>query len=68
MSEMIVRFHHDERGITRSWDVVGKLIRCKDCVHNDGCNPISDGRYWCLIHDSFMYYCSDGELRGDSDE
>ena len=33
MSEMIVKFHHDERGIARSWDEVGKLVRCKDCVH-----------------------------------
>ena len=28
---MIVRFHHDERGIATSWDEVGKLVRCKDC-------------------------------------
>lgn len=45
-----------------------EIIRCKDCVHNDGGNPISDGRYWCMIHNSYMYYCSDGELRGDSDD
>ena len=45
-----------------------EIIRCKDCVHNDGGNPISDDRYWCMIHNSYMYYCSDGELRGDSDE
>ena len=31
MSEMIVRFHHDERGIVTSWDEVGQLVRCKDC-------------------------------------
>lgn len=31
MSEMIVKFHQDERGITRSWDEVGELVRCKDC-------------------------------------
>ena len=34
MSEMIVKFHCDERGIARSWDEVGKLIRCKDCKHH----------------------------------
>lgn len=33
MSEMIVKFHCDERGIARSWDEVGELIRCKDCKH-----------------------------------
>ena len=33
MSEMIVKFHCDERGIARSWDVVGELVRCKDCKH-----------------------------------
>ena len=33
MSEMIVKFHHDERGIARSWDEVGELVRCKDCKH-----------------------------------
>lgn len=45
-----------------------EIIRCKDCVHNDGGNPISDGRYWCMIHNSYMYYCSDGELRGDNND
>ena len=33
MTEMIVKFHEDERGIARSWDEVGKLIRCKDCKY-----------------------------------
>lgn len=45
-----------------------EIIMCKDCVHNDGSNPISDDRYWCMIHNSYMYYCSDGEFGGDSDE
>lgn len=36
MSEMIIRFHHDERGIATSWDEIGKLIRCKDCGHYYG--------------------------------
>ena len=67
MSEMIVRFHCDERGIARSWDEVGELIRCKDCKHfesgyelcnawGDGCKTDPDG--WCFM----------GELRGESDE
>lgn len=40
------------------------IIRCKDCKHR-GENPISDGRYWCELHDTFMYYCSDAERRTD---
>ncbi len=30
-NEMIVIFHHDERGIVRTWSEIGKLVRCKDC-------------------------------------
>ena len=41
-------------------DAQPEIIECKDCRHR-GEKPISDGRYWCNIHDSFMYYCSDGE-------
>lgn len=36
MSECIVKFHHDERGIVKTWDELGELIRCKDCKFNDG--------------------------------
>lgn len=36
MSEMIVKFHCDERGAARTWDEVGKLVRCKDCKHWEG--------------------------------
>lgn len=41
-----------------------EIIRCKDCKHR-GETPIADGRYWCDIHDTFMYYCSDAEGRTD---
>lgn len=37
-----------------------EIIRCKDCKHR-GEKPIADGRYWCELHGSFMYYCSDAE-------
>lgn len=37
-----------------------EIIGCKDCKHR-GEKPISDGRYWCNIHNAFMYYCSDAE-------
>lgn len=33
MSELIVKFRHDERGIARSWEETGKIIRCKDCKY-----------------------------------
>ena len=32
-TEMIVIFHHDERGVVRTWSEVGTLVRCKDCKH-----------------------------------
>jgi hypothetical protein len=41
-----------------------EVTRCKDCKHR-GEKPIADGRYWCDIHDTFMYYCSDAERRTD---
>ena len=40
------------------------IVKCKDCKHR-GEKPISDGRYWCNIHNAFMYYCSDAERRTD---
>ena len=30
-TEMIVIFHHDERGVVRTWSEVGTLVRCKAC-------------------------------------
>jgi len=44
-------------------DLPEAIIRCRDCKYTDGCEPIEDGRYWCCIHESFMYYCSDAERR-----
>ena len=44
-------------------DAKAEIIRCKDCKYNDGEEPIADGRYWCMLHQSFMYYCSDAERR-----
>ena len=59
MSEMIVRFHHDERGIATSWDEVGKLSRCKNCKHWNNI-PTSDGYNSCVIdalirHESLLF-------------
>lgn len=42
-----------------------EIIRCKDCKFTDGERPIDDGRYWCVLHGSFMYFCSDAERRTD---
>ena len=42
-----------------------EIIRCKDCKFTDGDGPIADGRYWCVLHGSFMYFCSDAERRTD---
>jgi len=39
-----------------------EIIRCENCKHQ-GEKPISDGRYWCNIHNAFMYYCSDAERK-----
>lgn len=41
-----------------------EIVRCKDCKHR-GEKPIADGRYWCELHGTFMYYCSDAERRTD---
>ena len=43
-----------------------EIIHCRDCKHR-GEEPIADGRYWCEIHDTFMYYCSDAERRTDEE-
>ena len=41
------------------------VILCKDCRYSDGKGSIADGRYWCVLHQSFMYYCSDAERKKD---
>ena len=41
-----------------------EIVRCKECKYR-GEKPIADGRYWCELHDTFMYYCSDAERRTD---
>jgi hypothetical protein len=43
---------------------VAQIVRCKYCKHR-GEKPIADGRYWCELHDTFMYYCSDAERGTD---
>ena len=57
---------HTEKDVTRLLSlpsVQPEIIQCKDCKFTDGNRPIADGRYWCVIHGSFMYFCSDAERR-----
>lgn len=42
-----------------------EIIHCRECKHR-GEKTIADGRYWCELHDTFMYYCSDAERRTDA--
>jgi len=39
------------------------VVRCKDCLFNDGDGPNEDDKYWCALHQSFMQYCSDAERK-----
>lgn len=61
MSELIVRFHEDERGMATSWDEVGKLIRCKDCKRYGQENCFMKVQMlWELKRDD---YCSQAERK-----
>ena len=64
MSEYIVKFHHDERGIVKTWDEVGELIRCKDCKHYQ--ESYVGPFYECDLDDSYREendYCSQAERK-----
>lgn len=65
----------DERGIARSWEETGKIIRCKDCIHY---TPLGIDGAWgrCTIHSSptenqrmcqEVDYCSWAERRGEEE-
>lgn len=41
------------------------IVCCEDCKYADD-KPIADGRYWCELHYSYMYYCSDAERKKES--
>ena len=51
------------RDIKKSLDSAPSIdiVCCRECRYTDGEPPIADGRYWCTLHGSFMYYCSDGK-------
>ena len=42
-----------------------EIITCEHCKYWDGNQPICDGRRLCVIHGTYMYYCSDAERRED---
>ena len=60
---MIVKIHHDERGAAISWNEVGKLVRCKDCIHyNAGFECLIEG--YGIERDQ-DWYCAAAERRTD---
>lgn len=70
MSEHIIEFHHDERGIVKTWDEVGELIRCEDCKFYDGEYCHSEDLDLCLEPMGFSgalfcppedFYCAYGK-------
>ena len=44
-----------------------ELIMCKDCKFADGEATTSNGMYWCIVHGTYMRYCSDAKRRTDVD-
>ncbi len=65
-NEMIVIFHHDERGVVRTWSEIGRLVRCKDCKYFDS-GTDEDGKLffkclgWVYGGTSEDDFCSHGE-------
>lgn len=43
-----------------------EIITCENCKYGD-VKPIADGRRWCDRHSTYMYYCSDAEVRTDEE-
>lgn len=66
-TEMIVIFHHDERGCVRTWSEVGRLVRCKDCKYGE--YESMSNAYWCAgVGRSGDYFCAEGERRDDAEQ
>lgn len=67
-NEMIVIFHHDERGVVRTWSEIGRLVRCKDCKYFDS-GTDEDGKLffkclgWVYGGTSEDDFCSHGERK-----
>ena len=52
----------DKEELLKALELYHSLVWCRECKHSDG-KPIADGRYWCNMHGSFLYYCSEGEVK-----
>ena len=69
-NEMIVIFHHDERGVVRTWSEIGKLVRCKNCKYFDS-GTDEDGKLffkclgWVYGGTSEDDFCSHGERKDE---
>ena len=64
MSEYIVR--ETDCGLATKQEIVGKLVRCKDCKHSRT-DDVFGGR-WCQLPGSIKvvreeFFCADGERR-----
>lgn len=63
-NEIIVIFHHDERGAVVHWSEMGELVRCADCKHYDAEHPYPV----CNYHEDNVKetdYCSWGERKSN---
>ncbi len=64
MKEYIVKFHHDERGLVKTWDELGELIRCKDCIWRY--QSQNNDLHYCFVMNievSDDDYCSQAERK-----
>ena len=52
----------DKEELLKALELYHSLVWCRECKHSDG-KSIADGRYWCNMHGSFLYYCSEGEIK-----
>lgn len=53
--------------LLKALELYRSLVWCRECKYSDG-KPIADGRYWCNMHGSFMYYCSEGERKSNGNQ
>ena len=64
MKEYIVIFNEDEKGVARTWDILGEIVRCKDCFYHGYFDE--NGYCVCEISGAGMQmdgFCSDGERK-----
>lgn len=65
--EYAISFEGAKRILTAVPSAQPDILTCEDCKYADD-KPISDGRHWCSLHGSFMYYCSRAERREEGGE